>query len=76
MNLRTIAEHLEVNPSNASRTCDQLVTSGKVARQQDKEDGRNVHLSLCHFWGANCPGRSRQRSPGTARRGLHLWSTG
>lgn len=46
MNLRTIAEHLEVNPSNASRTCDQLVTSGKVARQQDKEDGRNVHLSL------------------------------
>ncbi len=46
MNLRTIAEHLDVNPSNASRTCEQLVRSGKVARQQDREDGRNVHLSL------------------------------
>lgn len=46
MNLRTIADHLDVNPSNASRTCDQLVSSDKVARQQDKDDGRNVELSL------------------------------
>jgi DNA-binding MarR family transcriptional regulator len=46
MNLRTVAEHLDVNPSNASRTCDQLVASNKVVRQQDQEDGRNVHLSL------------------------------
>lgn len=46
MNLRTVAEHLDVNPSNASRTCDQLVSSGRVARSQDQEDGRNVVLSL------------------------------
>lgn len=46
MNLRTIADHLDVNASNASRTCDQLVSFDKVARQQGKADGRNVELSL------------------------------
>jgi len=46
MNLRTVAAHLDVNPSNASRTCDQLVSSGKVARQHDTEDGRTVELRL------------------------------
>jgi DNA-binding MarR family transcriptional regulator len=46
MNLRTVAGHLGVNPSNASRPCDQLVTAGKQARQQDEGDGRNVRLSL------------------------------
>ncbi|HEY0644178.1 MAG TPA: MarR family transcriptional regulator, partial [Nocardioides sp.] len=28
MNLSALAEHLDVNPSNASRTCDQLVNEG------------------------------------------------
>ncbi len=46
MNLRTLANHLDVNPSNASRTCDQLVASGKVDRHQNEEDARTVQLSL------------------------------
>ncbi len=46
MNLRTVAGHLDVNPSNASRTCDQLVLSGKVVRVEDKDDRRNIDLSL------------------------------
>ncbi len=46
MNLRTIAAHLDVNPSKASRTCEQLVVSGKVARREDKDDRRNINLSL------------------------------
>ena len=46
MNLKTVAEHLAVNPSNASRTCDRLVASGKVARRGDAGDRRNVNLSI------------------------------
>lgn len=46
MNLATIAQHLDVNPSNASRTCDQLVGAGKVARGEDADDRRSVVLRL------------------------------
>lgn len=52
MNLRTVANHLDVNPSNASRTCDQLVASGKVARVEDPSDRRTVTLSLTADGGA------------------------
>ncbi|SDE37025.1 MarR family winged helix-turn-helix transcriptional regulator [Auraticoccus monumenti] len=46
MNLTTIAQHLDVNPSNASRTCDQLVTTGRVLRAPDPQDGRSTVLAL------------------------------
>jgi DNA-binding MarR family transcriptional regulator len=46
MNLTTIAEHLDVNPSNASRTCDQLVTAGRISRQPDQDDRRSAVLQL------------------------------
>jgi DNA-binding MarR family transcriptional regulator len=46
MNLSAIAQHLDVNPSNASRTCEQLVTSGQVSRAEDERDRRNVVLQL------------------------------
>lgn len=46
MNLSTIARHLDVNPSNASRTCDQLVTSGQAAREPDPRDRRSTVLRL------------------------------
>lgn len=46
MNLTTIARHLDVNPSNASRTCDQLVASGQVAREPDTQDRRSTMLRL------------------------------
>lgn len=46
MNLSTIARHLDVNPSNASRTCDQLVAMGRIARGGDDTDRRNVVLEL------------------------------
>jgi DNA-binding MarR family transcriptional regulator len=46
MNLTTIAEHLAVNPSNASRTSDQLVATGMVLRTPDPQDGRSTVLAL------------------------------
>jgi DNA-binding MarR family transcriptional regulator len=46
MRLSSIAEHLDVNPSNASRTCDQLVGAGKALRDQDAGDRRSVLLRL------------------------------
>jgi DNA-binding MarR family transcriptional regulator len=46
MNLTTIAEHLGVNPSNASRTCDQLVATERVVRAPDLQDGRSTVLAL------------------------------
>lgn len=48
MNLTTIAQHLDVNPSNASRTCDQLVTAGRISRQPDRDDRRTAVLQLTH----------------------------
>lgn len=46
MNMSAIAQHLDVNPSNASRTCDQLVGAGMVDRTPDEKDRRNVVLRL------------------------------
>ena len=46
MNLTTIADGLGVNPSNATRTCDRLVTAGLVRRRADPRDGRAVSVAL------------------------------
>jgi DNA-binding MarR family transcriptional regulator len=46
MNLTTIARYLDVNPSNASRTCDQLVASRHVSREPDPQDRRSAVLRL------------------------------
>lgn len=44
--LSEVARDLGVNPSNASRTCDQLVKRGLVDRQDDPGDRRRLLLSL------------------------------
>ncbi len=44
--LSQVAEDLGVNPSNASRTCDQLVQRGMVRRETDPADRRRVALRL------------------------------
>lgn len=46
MNLSAIAQHLDVNPSNASRTCEQLVRLELAGRAADEADRRNVVLRL------------------------------
>lgn len=46
VNLSTVAQGLGVNPSNASRTCEQLVVAGLVTRQEDPVDRRQVVLGL------------------------------
>ncbi len=46
MNLTTVAQHLDVNPSNASRTCDRLATDGRISRQPDPDDRRSAVLQL------------------------------
>ena len=46
LNLSAVAEGLGVNASNASRTCDRLVTSGLVARTEAAVDRRHVALTL------------------------------
>jgi DNA-binding MarR family transcriptional regulator len=46
MRLSSIAEHLDVNPSNASRTCEQLASADKVRRSRDEDDRRSVVLEL------------------------------
>ncbi len=46
LNLTAIAEGLDVNPSNASRTCDQLVSAGLLTRREDATDRRAVSLRL------------------------------
>jgi DNA-binding MarR family transcriptional regulator len=46
MNLATLALHLGVNPSNASRTCEQLVDQGRVTSSPDPRDRRNAVLRL------------------------------
>lgn len=61
MNLRNIAENLDVNASNASRTCDRLVSSGRVARRQDPKDGRNVQHSLTAKGGGFVEGLMQSR---------------
>jgi DNA-binding MarR family transcriptional regulator len=44
--LSAVAEDLGVNPSNASRTCEQLVRRGLVTRQAQPDDRRRVALDL------------------------------
>lgn len=46
LNLSAVAEGLGVNASNASRTCDQLVAAGFVARGESTVDRRHVALTL------------------------------
>ena len=44
--LSEVADELGVNPSNASRTCEQLVQRGLVTRDTDAADRRRVALRL------------------------------
>lgn len=46
MNLTVLAAHLGVNASNASRTCDKLVSGGYLERSLPPRDRRNVVLRL------------------------------
>ena len=46
LNLKSIADGLGVNPSNASRACDKLVGAGLVSRGDAAHDRRNVSISL------------------------------
>jgi len=46
MNLAAVAAGLEVNPSNASRTCDRLIKAGLLDRRESSTDRRNVTLTL------------------------------
>lgn len=46
LNLSAVAEGLGVNASNASRTCDRLVSAGLVDRGEDAVDRRQVALTL------------------------------
>jgi DNA-binding MarR family transcriptional regulator len=46
LNLAAVAAGLDVNPSNASRTCDRLSKSGLLDRRELPEDRRNVTLTL------------------------------
>lgn len=45
-NLAAVAAALEVNPSNASRTCDRLIKTGLLNRQESPEDRRHITLTL------------------------------
>jgi DNA-binding MarR family transcriptional regulator len=46
LNLAAVAAELDVNPSNASRTCDRLLKAGLLDRREDLDDRRNVTLTL------------------------------
>lgn len=46
LNLNAVASALEVNPSNASRTCDRLLKLGLIDRRESPQDRRNVTLTL------------------------------
>jgi DNA-binding MarR family transcriptional regulator len=46
LNMSSVAAGLGVNPSNASRTCDQLVRGGLLDRREHPGDRRNVVLTL------------------------------
>ncbi len=46
MNLAAVAAGLEVNPSNASRTCDRLIRAGLLNRRESSTDRRHVTLTL------------------------------
>ncbi|MFY9917275.1 MAG: MarR family transcriptional regulator [Mycobacterium sp.] len=46
LNLAAVASGLDVNPSNASRTCDRLLKAGLLDRRESPDDRRNVALTL------------------------------
>ena len=46
LNLAAVAAALDVNPSNASRTCDRLMKSGLLDRRESADDRRNVTLTV------------------------------
>lgn len=46
LNLASVADALDVNPSNASRTCDRLIRAGLLDRRESAVDRRNVVLNL------------------------------
>ena len=46
LNLASVADGLDVNPSNASRICDRLIRAGFVNRDEAAVDRRNISLSL------------------------------
>lgn len=46
LNLAAVAAGLDVNPSNASRTCDRLWKAGLLDRRELAQDRRNVTLTL------------------------------
>lgn len=46
LNLAAVANALDVNPSNASRTCDRLLKAGLLDRRESEVDRRNVTLTL------------------------------
>ena len=46
LNLGAVAAGLDVNPSNASRTCDRLIKAGLLDRRESDLDRRHVTLTL------------------------------
>lgn len=46
LNLAAVAADLDVNPSNASRTCDKLIKAGLLDRDVSPHDRRHIALSL------------------------------
>lgn len=46
MNLSSVAAELDVNPSNASRTCDRLTKAGLLDRRESEIDRRQITLTL------------------------------
>jgi DNA-binding MarR family transcriptional regulator len=46
MNLASVAAELDVNPSNASRTCDRLTKAGLLDRRDSEVDRRHITLTL------------------------------
>lgn len=46
LNLRSVAAELKVHPSNATRTCDRLVSGGLLSRRENPEDRRQSLLTL------------------------------
>lgn len=46
LNLAAVAAGLDVNPSNASRTCDRLLKAGLLNRRESEVDRRHVTLTL------------------------------
>ena len=46
MNMAAVATALDVNPSNARRTCDRLMKAGLLDRRESADDRRNVTLTI------------------------------